>query len=245
MKITFFGTSHGRMQKDRHCSCTLIESGCKKYIIDAGAPVADLLTFYGIPFDSIDSVFITHMHGDHVNGLIGYVDLLLWAYKDADPLLCFPENGSYERMESWLSILHDGKMPKTIRHRIIDKGEFFNDGTITVKAIPNGHLEQAGRPSFSFLIREKNKNVLFTGDLKRDLSDIPKEAFDTETDLILCEGAHNRIMQHIDVLKNANTKMFGFVHVNPAANSEEDINQFAEKVKFPVRHFSDGDVIEL
>lgn len=43
MKITFLGTGHGVPSPDRHCSATLVEVGGKRYLIDAGAPVVDIM----------------------------------------------------------------------------------------------------------------------------------------------------------------------------------------------------------
>ena len=43
MKITFLGTSHGVPAADRYCSSAMIEVNGSVYLIDAGAPVIDLL----------------------------------------------------------------------------------------------------------------------------------------------------------------------------------------------------------
>ena len=64
MKITFLGSSCGVPQSDRYCSSAMIECGDRLYLLDAGAPVTDLLTRRGIDFARIKGVFITHMHED-------------------------------------------------------------------------------------------------------------------------------------------------------------------------------------
>ena len=71
MKLTFLGTSCGVPQKDRYCSSCMIECGDGTYLIDAGAPVAELLRKYGKTPVDLNAVFITHMHGDHLDGLPG------------------------------------------------------------------------------------------------------------------------------------------------------------------------------
>jgi len=68
MKITFLGTSCGVPQKDRYCSATLVESGGRAYLVDAGAPVTELMRERGMTPCDLSAVFITHMHGDHVGG---------------------------------------------------------------------------------------------------------------------------------------------------------------------------------
>lgn len=39
----------------------------------------------GIEVEDIKGIFITHMHGDHTNGLISFVDLISWYFKTAGP----------------------------------------------------------------------------------------------------------------------------------------------------------------
>ena len=61
MKITFLGTSHGVPSPTRYCSATLLEVEDRAYLIDAGAPVADLLIRRGVPFEKLRAVFTTHI----------------------------------------------------------------------------------------------------------------------------------------------------------------------------------------
>ena len=72
IRITFLGTSHGVPEKDRFCSSTLIEIGDDRYLVDMGGPVTETLIRRDIPLETIKAVFITHPHGDHTNGLIGF-----------------------------------------------------------------------------------------------------------------------------------------------------------------------------
>ena len=72
MKITFIGTSHGKPEKNRFCSCTVITVGGKHYVIDAGAPIMDLFQRYELAFEDIAGIFITHSHIDHVAGLAAF-----------------------------------------------------------------------------------------------------------------------------------------------------------------------------
>lgn len=75
MKITFLGTSHGVPEVNRFCTSVLLESGGKHYLIDAGAPISDLLIRNKVAFKDISAIFITHLHGDHVDGLVQFADL--------------------------------------------------------------------------------------------------------------------------------------------------------------------------
>jgi ribonuclease Z len=84
MKITFLGTSHGVPAADRYCSSAMIEVNDSVYLIDAGAPAADLLIRRGVNLDTVKAVFTTHLHGDHVFGVIQMASLFNWFFKTAD-----------------------------------------------------------------------------------------------------------------------------------------------------------------
>ena len=88
MRITFIGASHGVPEPNRKCSCTMIEISGRYYFIDMGTPSIDHLVTAGIPVDAVKGIFITHMHGDHTNGLVSFIDLISWYFKTADPTIC-------------------------------------------------------------------------------------------------------------------------------------------------------------
>ena len=64
MRITFLGTSHGIPEKDRFCSCTMIEVGENLYFIDAGAPIVDLIIRSGRKVEAAKALFTTHCHSE-------------------------------------------------------------------------------------------------------------------------------------------------------------------------------------
>ena len=76
MKITFLGTSHGVPAADRYCACTMLEVNGATYFIDAGAPLIDILLRRGTDLNTIRALFTTHLHGDHVNGVLAFADLI-------------------------------------------------------------------------------------------------------------------------------------------------------------------------
>ena len=61
--------------KNRFSSSVMVEIGEKIYIVDAGAPVSEMLFQRGISFDKVKTIFITHCHSDHVNGLPFFASL--------------------------------------------------------------------------------------------------------------------------------------------------------------------------
>ncbi len=56
MKLLFLGTGHGVPTVDRFFSATLLECGGQYYLIDAGAPIAELFVRYGISYEKLRAV---------------------------------------------------------------------------------------------------------------------------------------------------------------------------------------------
>src|SRR5262249_10914447 len=68
-KVTLLGTGTPVLNVDRFGMSTLIEAGSRKLLFDAGRGVSIRLHQARVPLRSIDAVFITHLHSDHIAGL--------------------------------------------------------------------------------------------------------------------------------------------------------------------------------
>ena len=196
MRITFLGTSHGVPEPNRKCSCTMIEAGGKIYFIDMGTPAVDGLRTRMIDIDSVKGVFITHMHGDHSNGLIPFTDIVNWYFRSADPDIVVPDMGAYHAIKAWLEVT---KVPlnREIRFRETVVGLVYDDGVVRVTAFPTQHCAK----SYAFLIESDGKNVLFTGDLRNPNIDFPDIPTDIVLDLIVCEAAHFEATDYLPYIR--------------------------------------------
>ena len=95
MKIYTLGTSHGRAEKGRGCSGTLIESHDVNYLFDCGGDVEGKMQNLGLSIDGIRSVFISHMHEDHVGSLSSIVKLFtIYIDKGESVQLFIPEENA-------------------------------------------------------------------------------------------------------------------------------------------------------
>ena len=74
IKVTLLGTGCPTPVMDRFGPSTLVESGGKKFVFDAGRGAIQRLRQANVAWQDIDGVFITHLHSDHV---VGFPDLWL------------------------------------------------------------------------------------------------------------------------------------------------------------------------
>ena len=155
MRINFFGTSHGVPEANRRCSSALITlDENHRYFIDMGTCSIENLVTCGISVDSIKAIFLTHMHGDHTNGLIDFLDLCSWYYRSATPSVFFPETDGIEPMKAWLAA-NGTEMRSDIPLETVHEGVLYDDGILRVTAFRTTHC----RTSYAYLLEAGGKRV--------------------------------------------------------------------------------------
>ena len=232
MKITFIGTSYSR-PKNRKCSCTLIEIEGNHYIVDMGTDATEDLYAMGIPMDSIKGIFLSHMHGDHVNGIVSFIDLGNWSHRISDPKIFLPEKKEpiIAALNQWLLCLGN-TAPRDYDFNDIEAGEIYKDEKVTVTAFRTKHTAN----SYAFLFETKDKRALFCSDssLKGPQDDFPVETLSKPLDLCVVEGAHFSPFEYVPLFENTeNLKCLCFTHY--IDENVSDILSLQETFKkFPV-----------
>src|ERR1700724_3672604 len=69
MRIQFLGSGDAFGSGGRFNTCFLVENKAGAFLIDCGASSLIAMRKYGIDPNCIDTVFISHLHGDHFGGL--------------------------------------------------------------------------------------------------------------------------------------------------------------------------------
>ena len=242
MKITFLGTSHGITEKNQFCSSALVSTGGKHYLVDAGAPVLTLLKNHDIPLEDVAGVFITHSHHDHFMGLAVLTQQIneFSQFENVAFPVHVPDEEDYHRMFAFifgdpafhgrLEYRNYGGMtdPYGDRARRVT-AVIFDDGNLRVTAIPVDHFQNA----HAFLLEAEGKRVVFTGDLLADMPDYPKVITETETDLVVTEGAHTRLNKPevMELLKSGRTKTLVITHRYDQVNPDGAVAELAEYCK--------------
>ena len=187
MKITFLGTSHGVPAADRYCSCTMLEVNGAHYFIDAGAPLIDLLLRRHVDLNSVKTIFTTHFHSDHVDGLVSFAGLCSWYFKTTTPRIYVTEQKGMAAMKALLEAAIGSFDGERVRFEMMTPDTVYEDENIRVTPFPTQHLASAGRPAYSYLVEAEGKKVFFSGDLSVHLEkkDFPAYVLDNEVDLMI------------------------------------------------------------
>lgn len=197
MRLVFFGSGHGKPEPARRCSSTLIEVGDARYFVDMGSQSIEGLIDRNMPPESIRAVFVTHMHGDHNNGLISFLDLCSWAYRETEPEIFLPGDteGARAAIAAWLSCNGTKLRPFAFHH--VEEGVVFDDGVLRVTAYRTAHIDF----SYAYLLEAEGKRILFSGDLSHHpAEDFPYAALLSPLDLAIVESAHFAATEYIPIL---------------------------------------------
>lgn len=245
MKITFVGSSHGVPSAERYCSSAMIEAGGAIYFIDAGAPVIDGLLRRGKDVNAVRAIFTTHAHGDHVDGLISFADLLNWYYKDASVFFYLTEQRLIDAVTELLCTLTATPLAEDrVKLRLVDSDFVYEDENIRVSLIPTKHMVASGRSSYAILVESDGHRVLFSGDLSQGLreADVPSILSTEDIDAFICEMAHFGAEHISPYLDTCRAREVYFTHVYPF-NKFEDIRRLDPEYGFPIHIVKDGDEI--
>lgn len=254
MKLIFLGTGHGVPETDRHCSSALLCVGGQNYMIDAGAPVADLLIRHGIPYGTLRAVFITHRHADHVLGLTHLLNLSSWKFTDTDYDVYLPEQGIADAMRALLLATEAKFHDDRLRMHAYAAGQVFEDENIRVTAIPTNHMN-GSYPSYAFVIDAKSgedagKRIVFTGDLHHtDAADFPAPAKEEASDAVVSELVHFGIPAAMGHWSACRTRQLFVTHYSQmysdAGGRKEELLSALASLPFDARITHDGEEYDL
>jgi ribonuclease Z len=150
MKITFLGTSAGKPTKERNVSALGLElnQDNKWYLFDCGEATQHQLLHSHLSVAKLDTIFITHLHGDHYYGLPGLISSkkLDTCFK---PLSIYGPVGIRAFLEAAVKISEE-----TLGYKLdiveFKSGDEFRFDKFSVKVLPLVHSIE----SFAFYIKE-------------------------------------------------------------------------------------------
>jgi len=177
VKITFVGTSSGKVSLTRFHSSLVISSEKYNLLVDAGDGISRALMSSGLRFNSMNGILFTHLHADHFSGLPALIVQMKMMNRN-EPLDIFIHESLKAVVEEFL--ISSYLLPERMGFEIYYK-TFRDDERLKITedfsfiARKNSHLENLKKfhekyPSLrlyngSFLFEERNRKVIYTSDI--------------------------------------------------------------------------------
>lgn len=256
-RIVILGSSSGMPSKNRDCSSWILEASDKKsYLFDCGEGVSSSILRFGIDYNKIDAIFVTHTHSDHLSGLFLLLQMIYLTGREEPLGLYLPEE-AISGVKDFLNLLYlfPEKFAFDLYFYSVNQGLFFEDSEIKIKAYPNAHLvenkdiiEKKGisnkMESFCLEISFDGKKIVYSGDVGvlEDLKIATRNA-----NLLLTECMHVKIDALINLIIKNKVKSAVFTHIPPELEKEKGniVEKASEMGLSDLKFASDGMVIEL
>lgn len=151
-EITILGSSSATPTLNRHPSSQVVTIYDRHFLVDCGESAQMQMRKYKIKFAKINHIFISHLHGDHVFGLPGFLSSLHLMNRTSDLHLYCPEplkeilEVQFKHSETYLRY--------KIFYHFLDKSgpeKLYEDDKVTVETVLLNHRI----PCWGFVFREK------------------------------------------------------------------------------------------
>ncbi|HEX8178776.1 MAG TPA: ribonuclease Z [Pyrinomonadaceae bacterium] len=165
MQITFLGTSSGVPTKARNVSAVALKlpQRAEVWLFDCGEATQHQLQHTDLRISQLRRIFITHLHGDHLYGLLGLLATCGMA-GNAQPIDIYGPPGldEYVRMSAQLSRLRLGEQ---VQVRTVQPGLLCEDAEFAVSCQPLRHRVTA----FGYRVTEKDRAGRFNAERAAEL----------------------------------------------------------------------------
>jgi ribonuclease Z len=152
-QLTVLGTSSALPTSNRYPTAQVLNVLGRFFLIDCGEGTQTQMRKYKIGFSKIDHIFISHLHGDHIFGLIGLISTMMLLGRTND-LHLFSHSELQKYLVPQLQFLYpEGISYKIIYHPLNFRKEqkIYEDRKITIYSFPLDHRI----PTCGFRFEEK------------------------------------------------------------------------------------------
>jgi len=166
MKLTLVGCGDAFGSGGRLNTCFHVSDADGTFLIDCGASSMIGLNRLGLDPNQVDSVLISHLHGDHFAGLVFFLLHAQHVARRTAPLEIIGPPSVEARVMAASEVLFPGSTAAARRHplsfREIVAGEPLIHGASRVTAYEVSH--PSGAPSHAFRIERGGRVLAFSGD---------------------------------------------------------------------------------
>jgi ribonuclease BN (tRNA processing enzyme) len=199
VKVRFLGSGDAFGSGGRFQTCIHVESGASQLLLDCGASSLIAMRRFGVDPQAIDTVILSHLHGDHFGG-VPFLILDGQFKRRTRPLLVAGPPGVEKRVREAMEVFFPGstRIERKFETRFVELADraAVEVGPVHVTGYEVSHA--SGAPPFALRITGEGKIVTYSGDTEwtESLVDAARGA-----DLFIAEALSydKRIRYHLDL----------------------------------------------
>jgi len=166
VSVKFLGCGDAFGSGGRFQTCIAVKSGKANFLIDCGASALISMKQFGVSPLDIETILITHLHGDHFAGIPFFIlDSQLISRRTA-PLIIAGPPGLKDRIYQAMEVMFPGssgiKQKFEISYLEIPASTPTTIGRLSVTAAPVIH--GSGVPSYALRVACSGKTIAYSGD---------------------------------------------------------------------------------
>ena len=160
LTLTILGCHSATPRVNAHPTSQHLEINSRHFLIDCGEGTQRQMRKYKVGFARINQIFISHLHGDHVFGLIGLISTFGILNREK-PLHVYGPKGIKELIEMQLKLSQSHVKFDLIFHELTSKKSelIFEDDKVEVHTIPLKHRVYTNGYLFREKLRPRNLNI--------------------------------------------------------------------------------------
>jgi ribonuclease BN (tRNA processing enzyme) len=184
--VTFVGSGDAFGSGGRLQACILVDVGQSRTLLDCGATSLTGMKRLGIDPSSIDTVAVSHLHGDHFGGIPFLVLDGQFSRRERDLHVIGPA-GTGERLRAAMETLYPGSSGVTRRFEMkvteVAPGGSAEFGSVELMAFAAEHA--SGAPPLILRLEVAGRSIAYSGDTAwtQELVEAARGA-----DLFICES---------------------------------------------------------
>lgn len=154
-ELTILGSGSSIPTYNRNSAAQVLNVLERHFLIDCAEATQHQLRRFHIPYNKINHIFISHLHGDHFFGLMGFLSTLSLQGRRGE-MHIYADARLQEIIDCQMKITHSRFVFPVIFHALSRKEELiYEDKVCTVMSFPLKHHYET--PVCGFLFREKER----------------------------------------------------------------------------------------
>lgn len=198
LEVLFLGTGDAFGSGGRFQTCFAVRAEATRFLIDCGASSLIAMKRFGADPSLLDTILLSHLHGDHFGGLPFFV-LDAQFSRRTRPLAIAGPPGVEARVRDAMEVLFPGS--SAIQRKFAVEFTELVEGRETIlgpiSVAPYGVVHPSGAPSFALRVTCGGRVIAYSGDTEwtETLVEAARGA-----DLFICEAYvfEKKIRYHLD-----------------------------------------------